>query len=166
MTELPSVSMSASWFLVSTYLIWISGSKSVLSINQSSATLWVLDKCLIVGLLPLISILITAPLSSKMYNWDWPWEEFAFVVTYSSCDNWSTISFSFFFWVWICHSTNSFLLLGWLVFWFSSMNVTLLSPPPINQEQVIHPLNTKHPTKWFLILWICGILTFLSCTSN
>ena len=50
--ELPLVSMSASWFLVSTYLIWIFGSKLILSNNQSSATLWVLDTCLIAGLLP------------------------------------------------------------------------------------------------------------------
>ena len=58
--------MSASWFLVSTYLIWILGSKLILSNNQSRATLWVLDTCLIVGLLPLIIILITASLSSNV----------------------------------------------------------------------------------------------------
>ena len=39
------VSMSASWFLVSTYLIWIFGSELILSNNQSSATLWVLFRC-------------------------------------------------------------------------------------------------------------------------
>ena len=38
--------------LVSTYLIRILGSKSILSNNHSSTTLWVLDTCLIVGLLP------------------------------------------------------------------------------------------------------------------
>ena len=37
----------------------------ILSKNQSKATLWVLDTCLIVGLRPLINILITASLSSK-----------------------------------------------------------------------------------------------------
>ena len=79
--KLPLVDMSASWFLVSTCLIWILGSKLVLSKNQSIATLWILDTCLIVGLLPLMIILITALLSSKMYNWDSLWEEFAFVVT-------------------------------------------------------------------------------------
>ena len=64
----PLVNMSASWFLVSTYLIWILGSKLILSDNQSDATLWVLDTCLIIGLRPLMIILITASLSSKMYN--------------------------------------------------------------------------------------------------
>ena len=47
---LPLVNMSASWFWVSTYLIRILGSKLILSNNQSSATLWVLDTCLFVGL--------------------------------------------------------------------------------------------------------------------
>ena len=41
--EIPLVRMSASWFLVSTYLIWILGSKLILSNNQSRATLWVLE---------------------------------------------------------------------------------------------------------------------------
>ena len=54
--------------LVSTYLIWICGSKLILSINQTSATLWVLDTCLIVGLRPFIIILMTTSLSPKMYN--------------------------------------------------------------------------------------------------
>ena len=67
--------------MVSTYLIWIFGSKSILSNNQSSATLWVLDTCLIVGLRPLIIILMTASLSSKMNNWDSPWEECVLVGT-------------------------------------------------------------------------------------
>ena len=38
------------------------------SIEQPRATLWVLETCLIVGLLPLIIILITASLSSNTYN--------------------------------------------------------------------------------------------------
>ena len=60
--------MSASWFLVSTYLIWILESRLIRSNNQSRATLWVLETCLIVGLLPSMIILITASLSSNTYN--------------------------------------------------------------------------------------------------
>ena len=60
--------MSASWFLVSMYLIWILGSKLIESNNQSRATLRVLETCLIVRLLHFIIILITASLSSKMYS--------------------------------------------------------------------------------------------------
>ena len=51
--KFPFVNMSASWFLVSMYLIRILGSKLILSNNQSRATLRVLETCLIVGLLPL-----------------------------------------------------------------------------------------------------------------
>ena len=39
LVKLPLVDMSASWFLVSKYLIWILGSKLILSNNQSRATL-------------------------------------------------------------------------------------------------------------------------------
>ena len=56
--ELPFVNMSASWFLVSMYLIWTLGSKLILSNKQSRATLRVLETCLIVGLLPFMIILI------------------------------------------------------------------------------------------------------------
>ena len=41
--KFPFVKMSASWFLVSMYLIWILGSKQIRSNNQSRATLWVLE---------------------------------------------------------------------------------------------------------------------------
>ena len=55
-------------FLVSMYLIWILESRLIRSNNQSRATLWVLETCLIVWLLPLMIILITASLSSNTYN--------------------------------------------------------------------------------------------------
>ena len=38
------------------------------SINQPKATLWILETCLLVGLLPFLIILITASLCSKIYN--------------------------------------------------------------------------------------------------
>ena len=41
--KLPLVKISASWFLVSMYLIWILGTKLILSNNQSRATLWFLE---------------------------------------------------------------------------------------------------------------------------
>ena len=44
------------------------GSKLILSNNQPRATPWVLETCLIVGLLPFMTIWITASLSSKIYN--------------------------------------------------------------------------------------------------
>ena len=77
--KFPLVKMSASWFLVSMYLIWILGSRLIRSNNQSRTTLWVLETCLIVGLLPFIIILIAASLSSNTYteaSWraDWTFE--------------------------------------------------------------------------------------------
>ena len=44
------------------------GSRLILSNNQSKATQWVLDTCLMVGLRFLIIILITASLSSRTHN--------------------------------------------------------------------------------------------------
>ena len=82
--KLPLVKMSASRCLVSMYLIWISESKSIISNNQSKATLWDLDTCLIVGLRPLIIIFITASLSSKMYNISLEPEGFTFDGTWST----------------------------------------------------------------------------------
>ena len=67
-SELPLVNMSASWFLVSTYLIWILRSQLMLFNNQAYATLSVLEQCLIIGLRTLTIILITASLSSNTYN--------------------------------------------------------------------------------------------------
>ena len=66
--KIPFVRISTSWFLVSTYLIWILEFKLIRSKNKSRAILWVLDTCLMKGLLPFIIILITASLFSKMYN--------------------------------------------------------------------------------------------------
>ena len=65
--------MSTRWCLVPMYLIWILGCRLILSNNQSRATLWVLDTCLIVGLLPLIIIFLTASLSSKTDKIDETW---------------------------------------------------------------------------------------------
>ena len=44
------------------------GSKFILSNNQSRATLWVRETCLIAGLRPLIIILITASWSQKRHT--------------------------------------------------------------------------------------------------
>ena len=66
------------------YLIWILGSKLILSNNQSRATLWVLETCIIARLLPFMIILITASLSSKMYNIASLREGFAFEETKST----------------------------------------------------------------------------------
>ena len=76
--KFPLVRMSATWFLVSMYLIWILVCKLIRSNNQSRATLWVLETCLIVGLLPFMIILITVSLSSNTNNKASWWEELTF----------------------------------------------------------------------------------------
>ena len=94
--KFPLVSMSPSWFLVSMCLIWILGSKLIRSKNQSRATLWVLETCLIEGLLPFMIIFITASLSSKMYNKASFREEFTFEEINQHClDHQSFHQFSF-----------------------------------------------------------------------
>ena len=52
-----------------------------------------------------------------------------------------------FIWVWLGD-----LLLDGMVVRYSSMNVTLLSPHPMNQVREYHPTSILHPAIWFLIL--------------
>ena len=53
---------------VNMFDLYVGESKLILSNNQSNETLRVLHTCLIVGRLPLMIILITASLSSKMHS--------------------------------------------------------------------------------------------------
>ena len=69
--KFPFVNMSASWCLVSIYSMWIFGSKLILSNNESNATLWERDTCLIIGL-PVTIFLINASLSKKVNHCSWP----------------------------------------------------------------------------------------------
>ena len=54
---------------------------------NTNATLWVLETCPIVGRLPMMIIVITASLSSKMHNIAPSWEEFTFEETKWTFDN-------------------------------------------------------------------------------
>ena len=77
--KLPLTRMSANWLMVSIYLTWTMESRLIRSNSKSRVTLRVLETCLIGGLLPLMTILITASLSSNTYNkacWraDWTFE--------------------------------------------------------------------------------------------
>ena len=84
--KFPVVKMSASWFLERTHSIWILEFKLILSNNQSRATLWNLETCLIGGLMSLMIILITASLTSKMYNIAPLWKKLAFDEAKSTLD--------------------------------------------------------------------------------
>ena len=117
--------MSASWFLVSMYLIWILVSKFMPSNNQSRRTLWVLDTCIIVRLLPFMIILITASLYSNTYNKASCWEEVTFEGIKSTLSKSLVILWDYFrFWIvwsvertsrWFGHMSHRALLL-WFVF--------------------------------------------------
>ena len=156
--KLPLVNMSASWILVSTYLIWILGFKLILSNKQSSATLSVLDTCLIVGLLPLMIILITASLSPKMYNWDSHWEECVCGGTWSHMRQLFNISVSLLFGfgcvsrVVSCLASVSRCPMSWC-FGAVCRTQTLRSPHPINREQVV------------LVFELCEVLSELHVCS-
>ena len=145
--KFPLVSMSASWFFVSMYLIWILESKLLRSNNQSRATLWVLETCLIVGLLPFIIILITASLSSNTYN------------TASWCENWTRDCTCTWF---LTRQTTGF------PFYHGSEACfqRLKQWDPINQEREYHPTSILHPKKWFLILLNCAKMKFASPTDR
>ena len=128
--KFPLVSMSASWFLVSMYLIWILGSRLIRSNSQSRATLWVLETCLIVGLLPFMIILITASLSSNTYNKGSWWEDLTFEGIKSTLSKSSVIPRDFFrFWsvwgsertsLWFVHRSPRAWLLWYVFPWITA----------------------------------------------
>ena len=137
-------------FLVSMHLIWNLGSKLIRSNNQSRATLWVLETCLIVGLLPFMIILITVSLSSNTYN------------KASLCEDWtfegrkSTLSKSLTLFEIACvyescEVENKFHLSSQRVspFYHGSESCfqELKQSDPINQEREYHPTSLLHPKK-------------------
>ena len=91
------------------------GSKLIRSNNQSSATLWVLATCLIVGLLPFMIILKTASLSSNTYNkasWSGTW---TFEGTLSTLFKMSNISWDRLFGPWLLSQfTTGCTVLSWV----------------------------------------------------
>ena len=88
---LPFLSMSASWFLVSTHLIWSFGPRWFCQ-TTNRVRLWVRDTCLIIWASFFDDHLDHwPPLSSKCTA------ALAFVVTCSRFDNWSTFWLLFFF---------------------------------------------------------------------
>ena len=142
--------MSASWFLCQ--CTWILGSRLILPNNQSKATLWVRDTCLIVGLLPLIIILITASVSSKIYSIAPNRENFAFDGTQSTLLFRSKLSWwvgtLVWLWVWLFHVVlrdkfpcTSDLWCCWVSF---GKNGTLLWPQSKDQELGYRPCVNLH----------------------
>ena len=70
--------------------LWVQQTKQIVPFIFGENTSGILT-CLMVGVLPLIIILITASLSSKMYSLESPWEDCALLGTWSTWDNSSTL---------------------------------------------------------------------------
>ena len=85
--KFPLIDKSASWFLVSTNLIWIFGYKLILSNNQSRATLCIRDMCLIIGLRSLMIIQIHCLIVLKNVQHGFEVRRFAVWTTRSTLDN-------------------------------------------------------------------------------
>ena len=137
------------------YLIWIFGSTLIRSNNQSSATLWVLETRLIVGLLPLMIILITASLSSNTYN------------KASWCEDWTFEKIESTLLKNVEHSSR--LLFNGLhrsIMVLSRVSKNKNNRIPINQEQESRLISIQRPKRWFRILLNCVKLKFVSYTSN
>ena len=152
--KLPFVNISASRCLMSTCLIWIFGSGLVLSSNQSCATLWVRDTCLIVGLLSLMTIFITASLSSKMLSIAPKWEDFTYEEKWSTLHN-SRSSRGIGVLVWKLVGllddvprNRSLCTLSLWVFWIGwKQNVTLQYSDPKDREREFRPCVDLHQEK-------------------
>ena len=149
------------WFLVSMYLIWIFGSRLIRSNNQSSATLWVLETCLIVGLLPFMIILISASLSSNTYNkpsWreDWTFEGTESIFSITLIFPWD---FGF-----LLTSTLTSRPVRSEIWETRFQKQKQLDP--IIPEQATHLISVQCPERWFRILLNCVKRQFVSCTSN
>ena len=149
--KFPFVRFTASWFLVSMYLIWMLGPKLILSNNQSRATLWVRETCLVVGLLPFMIILITASLSSKIYNKAFLREEFTFEEKNQHFpDHQSLHEISFAFEVCeVLHELGSCTGLSVLDYSDTRFREELRRSDPINQVRVHNPTLILRPRKNF-----------------
>ena len=110
----------------------------ILSNKSSSATLWVRDTCLIVGLLPLMIIFITASLSFRFG---------------CACLMW-------------CYAASLLVLGTWFSLIDLGKNETLQQPNPKDQELVFHPCVNLHQEKKARLLLSCVSPRSVSCTFN
>ena len=154
------VKMSASWFLISMYLIWILESRFIRSNNQSRATLWVLETCLVVG---------TPSFNDHL--------DHCFIVL-------KHIQYSFLtrgLVIWV-NRINAFHHIDFLLRLMTFVNIIIrLSRSiwntrniskkqkqldPIIPEQATHLISVQCPKRWFQILLNCEKQQFVSYTSN
>ena len=164
--KFPLVSMSASWFLVSMYLIWIFGvqiDSIEHPIKRNSVGLGKMSHC---GTPPLITIILTiASFSSFTYHrasWFEDWTVEGKNQQYPN--HWSLFEIAY-----VCKQCKvktKFHLCFQRVFpfchGFESCFEELKRADPINQEQEYSLTSMLHWKKWFLILLNCAKLKFVS----
>ena len=181
--KFPLVSISANWFLVSLYLIWNLGFKLILSNNQSRATQWVLETCLIVGLLPFMIILITAWLSSNTDNkasWreELTFEEIKSTLFKSLITLWDCLRF----WIvwggertsrWFVHKSHRSWLLWYVFPWrtatIRSHKSNALIPSnlnPASKEMISDSVELCEPEVCFLHIQLIGTNVWLHQMHN
>ena len=136
------------------YLIWIFGSKLIRSNNQSRATLWVRDTCLIVGFLLFMIILITASLSSNTYNkasWceEWTLEETRSTLSKSLITLWDCLRLVY------AHGSCGGKQQVSPFYHGSELSFKgLKQSDPINQEREYRLISILPQKRWFWFCWI------------
>ena len=136
------------------YLIRMLGSRLILSNNQSRATLWVLDTCLVVGLLlPFIMILITAHCQRETNQNCRAWLELWFD-SWCACVTW-------------CDETSLPVLMNPWLYWIDfGCNGTLLQRNSKDPEPGYHRSVNPRQEKLSQLLLNDEKLMPVSCTSN
>ena len=128
------------------------------SIEKPRATLWVLETCLIVRLLPFIIILITASLSSKIYSKASLREDCTFEDVNKHCLNHQSFhDFSF--------ALEIYTGLPTLDYSDACFREQVRRSDPKNQTREFRPISIQRPKRWFPILLNCVNLKFVSYTS-
>ena len=156
--EIPLVNISASWCLVSTYRIRILESRSILSNNQSKATLWVLNTCLSVW----DSGLLLSSQSRLHCPPRWTASHQIEKTHYSNqncragLEPWLGFGCACLMW---CHATSFIILDLWCCWIFELVSGRM-------QELEFHPCVNLHREKLFQLLWSCVTLMSASCTSK
>ena len=171
--KLPFVRMSASWFLVSTYLIWIFGPWLILSNNQSSATLSVRGHVSHCGTSAFwwsswspLHYLKNVKQGARTRRFHVLGDILDIEYLQVIVTNWVLI------WVLVCLLDGSLRSMSHRacslgpVAWLEEECNTSIKPNSRDRERKFHPCVNLHPTTWFQIPSNCVRLKSVSYTSN
>ena len=145
--KLPFVGMSASWFLVSTFLIWL----DFCPWWWSWSLLRYFQKCKASHRNEKISRL-------KKHNRRY--------ILQVRCTSLESELCSCFVFLMVCHAASFPAHSLWMSLTGWERHATRQHPNHQDQVRVYRPTSILRPRKWFLILLNCAKLKFVSCTSN